>query len=248
VILSQDNTVSVLINEEDHIRAQAILPFYELDAAYKKIDEIDDILEDALDFSYNPRLGYITSCPTNLGTAMRISVMLFLPALTKTKEINKIINEVSKRGFTVRGIYGEGSDAEGFKYQLSNQSSLGLSERQLIAQLDSVAKKICGYEDTARKFLLKNDGVNLKDVIMRSWGILTNAYKLSGEEYIRYSAHVKLGAALGVLHFQDFNRLLKLDGEVMPANMIMKARRKLSAEELEIFRAEYVRAKLENFK
>lgn len=238
-IISEDETVSVMVNEEDHIREQCVLKGYNLKSAFSNLDKIDDILSKKLSFSFDNELGYLTSCPTNLGTGMRASVMLFLPAITLNKSINAIINAVGKVGITVRGVYGEGSNAEGYMYQVSNQVSLGLAETDIIKNVETTVLKICEAEQAARKTMLENDPYGVKDMVYRAYGILTNCIKINSTEFMKLIANIKLGAALNLLKINDSYVLDDLIVKVQPANITKSAGRTLSAEERDIYRADF---------
>lgn len=237
-IISEDLTVSVMVNEEDHIREQCVLKGYNLNSAFSTLDKIDDILSKKLSFAFNKDLGYLTSCPTNLGTGLRASVMLFLPAITLNKSINAIINAVSKVGITVRGVYGEGSNAEGCMYQVSNQLSLGLTEFDIIKNVESTVLKICQAEQMARKSLLENNPFGVKDMVYRAYGILTNCIKIDSAEFMKLIANIKLGSALNLIKINDKYMLDELIVKVQPANITLAAGRTLTADERDIYRAD----------
>ena len=244
VLVSDDETVSVMINEEDHIREQCFLRGLNLRDAYAALDKLDDILSENLEFAFDPKRGYLTSCPTNLGTGMRASVMLFLPALTMNRSIASIISAVSKERIEVRGIYGEGSDAEGCLYQVSNQVSLGLSETEIIRQVENVALKVAEAEKNGRKSLFEQAPTELRDRVMRAYGTLLYAVKVDSAEFMRLFADVKLGAALGILPLKNLGALDEIAVKVRPANITLREGRELSAEERDIARADFVKATL----
>lgn len=236
--ISEDETVSVMINEEDHIREQCVLSGFNLTAAFNNLDKIDDILSKKLSFAFDGNLGYLTACPTNLGTGMRASVMLFLPALTLNESINAIINALSKVGITVRGVYGEGSKAEGYMYQVSNQVSLGLSEQDIIKNVEATVLKICEAEKNARQAMLENDPHGVKDMIFRAYGTLTNCVKLSSAEFMKLIAFIKLGSALNLLKINDKHIVDELVVKLQPANISLAAGRVLTDLERDIYRAD----------
>lgn len=237
-LISEDETVSVMVNEEDHIRQQCVLKGFNLISAYNNLDKIDDLLSKKLSFAFDNDLGYLTSCPTNLGTGMRASVMLFLPAITLNNSINAIINAVGKVGITVRGVYGEGSNAEGCMYQVSNQVSLGLTEHDIIKNVETTVLKICEAEQTARKNMLEDDPYGVKDMVYRAYGILTNCIKINSGEFMKLIANIKLGSALNLIKINDKYVLDELIVKVQPANITLAAGRALSAEERDIYRAD----------
>lgn len=239
-IINESETVSIMINEEDHIREQSILKGFNLKEAYEKINAVDDCIASRICFAFDPRLGYLTSCPTNLGTGLRASVMMFLPGLSITKNLDSCINAVSRLNMTVRGVYGEGSEADGFLYQVSNQKTLGVSETEIIDSVETSINHIVDTELRAREMLLRNNETELKDRIMRAWGVLTNAYTLSTDEFMRLTAFVKLGVYYGLLRVSDRARLEKLITEAQPANLINISGKQLDATERDLYRAAYV--------
>ncbi|MDD4002670.1 MAG: protein arginine kinase [Clostridia bacterium] len=237
-VISEDESVSVMINEEDHIRQQCVLKGYNLEKAYKTLNKIDDLLSKKMSFAFDDKLGYLTSCPTNLGTGMRASVMLFLPAVTLNKSINAIINAVNKIGITVRGVYGEGSNAEGYMYQVSNQVSLGLTEYDIIKNVETTVFQICEAEQSARKKMLESNALEIKDIVFRAYGILTNCVKISSAEFMKLISNIKLGAALSIIKVSNVYKISELIVKVQPANITLAAGRALSAEERDIYRAD----------
>lgn len=237
-IISEDETISVMINEEDHIRAQCVFPGFSLGKGFSTLDKIDDILSKKLSFAFDGNLGYLTSCPTNLGTGMRASVMLFLPAITLNESINAIIGALGKMGITVRGVYGEGSKAEGYMYQVSNQVSLGLSEADIIKNVETTVLKLCEAEHSARSNMLSGDPNGVRDRVLRAYGILTHCVKLSSEEFMRLIASIKLGASLNIIKVKDKQILDELIVKVQPANIMLTAGRTLSSDERDMYRAD----------
>lgn len=235
---------SIMINEEDHLREQYILKGLNLPLAYRKISAIDDGLSKTLRFAFDEKLGYLTSCPTNLGTGLRASVMLFLPGLTRMKKMNRLIREISRLGHTVRGVYGEGSTADGYMYQISNEVTLGVDEEYILSEVQRAVLEIVNLESQARKALLASGEINLRDESMRAFGILTNCYKIGYEEFLQRISAVKLGVALGFLAVRDFSVIDDLIAGVRPANISLRFDGKFSDEETDIQRAEECRAAL----
>lgn len=244
VILNRDNSVAVMLNEEDHIREQCILPGFRLNEAYSVINGIDDAISEKVDFSFDKELGYLTSCPTNLGTGMRASVMMFLPALTMNQSISQVISEVARYNITVRGVYGENSAAEGYMYQVSNQRSLGMSEAEILDTVNKIAGVISRTEDGARKTLLKTNEVELTDAVYRAWGLLTNSYKMDTKEFMALMGQVRLGVALNILKLKNPGILEDIIYDAQPANIMLKSKRELDADSRDIFRSEYVAKEL----
>ncbi|MCH5155170.1 MAG: protein arginine kinase [Clostridiales bacterium] len=246
VLISADENVSVMVNEEDHIREQVILSGLSLDQAYDRVNRIDDILGKNLHFAFDGRFGYLTSCATNLGTGMRASVMMFLPALTIQNMIDSSINEVGRLNMTVRGVYGEGSKAEGYLYQVSNQRSLGLNEVDIIDSVKGAINHLVEAELRARRLLQHNEP-ELKDQICRAWGVALNAYKLSTEEAMQYLALLRLGCFYNYIEISDINKFQKLITDCQPANMQKSGGCNLSADERDVLRARHIGASLASF-
>ncbi|MCH5165184.1 MAG: protein arginine kinase [Clostridiales bacterium] len=245
VLISADENVSVMINEEDHIREQVILSGFSLDQAYDRVNRIDDILSKNIEFAFDRRFGYLTSCATNLGTGMRASVMMFLPALTIENMIDGCITAVGRLNMTVRGVYGEGSKADGYLYQVSNQRTLGVKETDIIDSVKSAINHIVDAELRARQ-LLKRDEAELKDKICRAYGIATNAYKLSTGEAMQYLAMIRLGAYYGYFDISDISELTTLVTACQPASMQRLGGSNMSVDERDVLRAKYVATTLNN--
>ncbi len=205
--LSENQENCIMVNEEDHIRIQVIKKGYSLKECFDEAVKIDEALAQKINFSYNENFGYLTACPTNLGTGMRASVMLFLPALTTTNNIPALIEQINKLGFTVRGMNGEGSKMEGFLYQVSNSYTLGLSEEEILNKVDAVVKKIEKLELEQRKNVLEQSTDELKDKLNRAYGVLTNAYMLETKECIKLLSEVKYGVQLGLINKKNFDLL-----------------------------------------
>lgn len=245
VVVAKDNGVSIMVNEEDHIRAQCVLRGYGLQNAYNKILEFDNSLDKEANIAFDSKLGYLTACPTNLGTAMRASTMVFLPALTHSGEMPRIINAIQKIGLTVRGVYGEGSKSAGYMYQISNQNSIGLTEQSIIDNVAEAVNTLCEKELQARKRWYQSDGIAMEDMVMRAYGILKYARKISSVEFMKYMANVKLGVSLGILSI-DFKLLNTLTELAQPANLCHYGGRMLNGDERDELRAKLVREKIES--
>lgn len=200
VIISEDEKISVMINEEDHIRIQVFADGSSLTEAYETADRLDTLLSEKLDIAFHEKFGFLTACPTNAGTGMRASFMLHLPALTITSSISSVLSWANKLGLAVRGVYGEGSKAKGAFYQLSNQITLGATEDDIINRINSAAKELSDKEEMVRQALYENNKIKITDKCMRSLGILTNAYTLSSEEAFSLSSDVLLGISLGIIN------------------------------------------------
>ena len=244
VLINQDESISVMVNEEDHIREQCFVSGLRLTEAYERLSKVDDDLSKNLDISFDNRFGYITACPTNLGTGMRASVMMFLPALTESGKIGALIREVARLGLTVRGLYGEGSQAEGYIYQISNEVTLGVSEEQILKEVEATVLDICQAErDEMQRIYVRNE-LKTMDRARKSYGILTNAVMLEYEEFLSHIAQVKLGAMLGMIDIADLNAIDELIIRVRPANVCEQYGKRLSAVNRDLFRAEIVSKKL----
>ncbi|MBO5067529.1 MAG: ATP--guanido phosphotransferase [Clostridia bacterium] len=247
-LINQDETVSIMVNEEDHVREQCFMKGLRLAEAYQKLDKIDDDLSKNLDIAFDKNLGYLTACPTNLGTGMRASVMMFLPALSTSGKISALIKETQKLGLTVRGLYGEGSDAEGYIYQISNEVTLGVSEQEIIKEVEQTVLEICQAErDATERLYVKNELATM-DRARKSYGVLTNALMLGYGEFLTHIANVKLGAMLGLISISDLSAIDDLIIRVRPANVCEQYGKKLSALNRDLFRAEIVANKLSKIK
>lgn len=248
-VINNDESISIMINEEDHLREQCILKGFELETAYHTMAQIDARLSNSMKFAFDEQLGYLTACPTNLGTGLRASVMAFLPALTINGIMPKVYRSISRLGLTVRGVYGEGSDAEGYMYQISNEVTLGVTEREILKQVGDVVRKVAELEEAERLSLKKGDSaLDVKDGCMRSFGILTNCAKLSTSELIKLTASVKLGACLGYIDISDPSEIDDLVIKMRPANINEAAGRELTPVERDIYRAEYVTKHIKQIK
>ncbi len=241
LLLSKDGDVSIMIGEEDHIRLQVIKAGFDIDGAYEKASELDDILAEKLDIAFDSQFGYLTQCPTNVGTGLRASVMLHLPALRMAKRINLIVGEVGKLGLTIRGLYGEGSGSKGDLYQLSNQITLGINDEQTCEKLKNVAMQIIKTERELRKKLLENNPDNLPDSLWRALGTLKYARKLSSSECEDLLSQVKLGIDLGIIDNMSNENIMQLMIKSEPAHISLGAMRQLDATERDKARADMIR-------
>ncbi len=247
LVMNTHQTLSVMINEEDHLRMQAILPGFQLKEAFSMIAKIDTALEERLAFAFHPKLGYLTACPSNVGTGMRVSAMLHLPGLVLFEYMNKIINAVHKMGFVVRGLHGEGTDAMGNLFQISNQTTLGEKEEDIIQRLHVVIEQIIQHESNARVILLKQKSEELEDHIGRTYGILCHAYSITTKEALNLLSLIKLGIDLSLFPADvshDVNALLI---EVQPAHLQKRAQLpKTTTKIRDSLRAKLIRTKLKN--
>jgi protein arginine kinase len=244
LVVSREEVLSVMVNEEDHMRIQVMKSGLDLDETWKIADAIDDALSQKLDFAYSIHWGYLTACPTNTGTAMRGSVMLHLPALVMTKQINKVLNAISKLSFASRGFYGEGTQASGNFYQISNQVSMGHSEQDVIQNINGLISQIIEQEEQARQALVLQNKPVLEDKIFRSYGILKNAHIISSQETVELLSMVRLGIDLDVIKDVDRNAINELFLMIQPAHLQKLEGKKLSASERDIKRASLIRQKI----
>lgn len=223
LLLQELGGLAVMVCEEDHLRMQAILAGLSLEEAYKNVLVVEKRLDADFDFAYNDSLGYLTHCPTNLGTGMRASVMMFLPALARGGYIGSLATQLAKLGLAVRGLFGEGSGGAGCMYQISNQITLGISEQETLTKLGEAVKQISQSEMQARKSIEEDALDRLTDKIMRSVGILKNAHMISSEEFIRLFCDVRLGISLGLVEDIAYEQLGSLLVDVMPATLTLSS-------------------------
>ena len=238
LLLTEDESVSIMLCEEDHIRLQVMQAGLALEQAYDIADKIDTMLDKRLQYAYDERIGYLTQCPTNLGTAMRASVMLHLPALDATGRISSLAATVSKLGLTIRGAYGEGSQARGSIFQISNQITLGITEQAAIDNLRAITLQIVQQERTAQEQLLKNEAEI--DKIWRARGVLSSARLLSGDEFMELASLVRMGAARGVFNL-SLEKINELIVNMQPATINAANGRNLTPAQRDAIRAEAVR-------
>ena len=244
LVLNRDETLSFMINEEDHLRMQALRPGLQLRQALATIDQADTGLEKKLEYAFDAELGYLTACPTNLGTGIRVSAMLHLPGLVLAEQINPIIQSVNKLGLAVRGLYGEGTEALGNVFQVSNQMTLGESEIAIVERLEKVLAQIIEHEENARASLLEKKPKMVFNHIGRAYGILANAHSISSKETMNLLSLMRLG--IDVASFPGVDRALvdELFILTQPAHLQKQHSEKLSAEERDLLRADMVRERL----
>lgn len=241
LLLDRKHNVSVMINEEDHLRIQVLGRGEKLATLYEAASEIDDALDEKLHFAFSEKLGYLTHCPTNLGTGLRASVMMHLPALHESGLINKIINTVSQVGLTVRGMYGEGSEPAGCVYQVSNQITLGISEKDTIERLEDIVRQIARNEAALREKMLEN--ISIEDRVFRSYGIAREARIMSSQEFMKLMSDIRLGIEGGLLNL-DTKVLDELCIKVQPYTLMLYGGEGMEIRQRDIKRAEIVRDKL----
>jgi protein arginine kinase len=242
--ISHEENISLMINEEDHLRIQVLRSGFSLDECWAEVDRIDDSIESQVTYAFSDRLGYLTSCPTNVGTGIRVSVMLHLPALVITKEIQKVFHALQKINLAVRGLYGEGSQAMGDFYQISNQATLGKSEQKIITSLKDVVPNIINYERRVRKALVKENRQSLHDQISRAYGILKNAQTISSEETMHLLSSVRMGINLGLIDDLAIPTVNELFIHTQPAHLQKLRKERLESAERNVARATYLRYRL----
>ena len=244
-VVNRDQTLSIMINEEDHLRLQSIRSGLHLKEAYDLISKVDSQLEKNTTFAFDKDLGYLTACPTNLGTGLRASVMLHLPGLVLSENIDGVMNGISKLGLAVRGIFGEGTESLGHLFQISNQSTLGESENDIIERLERVIRKIYTQERNARLKLLEDEPQILADKISRSYGLLSHAYVIDSKEALNHISLIRLGSDIGVFPKDTIQHCDALIMEIQPAHLQHFTNRKLTAIERDTIRAEIIRSRLQ---
>ena len=244
VILRPDEAVSIMVNEEDHLRIQVLLPAFQLGAAWRLANLVDDTLESRLDFAFDEQYGYLSCCPTNVGTGLRASVMMHLPALAMTNQASGVFTALSKVGFVVRGLYGEGTEAKGNLFQVSNQVTLGLSEIEILDRLVSVSRQVIAQEQLGRRSLMKERPSQIEDMVFRAYGILTNARLLNSEETMFYLSCLRLGIDLGLLHNVSNRTLNELLVRTRPAFLQGDGQDSVDAFNRSLKRAEIIRKAL----
>jgi protein arginine kinase len=244
VAIDENEQFSLMINEEDHLRIQVMHSGLDLENAWNQINEIDDAIEDRVTFAFHERLGYLTACPTNVGTGMRVSVMLHLPALVLTEQIDKVFRSLQKISLAVRGLYGEGSQAMGDFYQVSNQITLGKSEEELINQVAEVAPALIDYERKARDFLINEGRKDLHDRVSRAYGVLCTAQTISSEETMQLLSSVRMGVNLGLISDVEIPTVNKLFIHTQPAHLQKLRGSELSTADRNVERATYLQRHL----
>lgn len=242
---SASETISIMINEEDHLRLQALQPGLQLDQAWQEVDRLDNLFEAKMDYAFSSRLGYLTACPTNVGTGIRVSVMLHLPGLKMSGQMDKVIRSARDMRLAVRGLHGEGTQATGDFYQVSNQRTLGASEQQIIDEFkNGVVPKIVDYEQKTREKLLAKHAQFVDDKAFRALGTLQNARTISSEESLELLSHLRMGVTLDRVSGLELDTLNELLLRTQPAHLQQIENRTMSAEERDLARANYIRQKL----
>lgn len=244
VLISKNEQVSIMVNEEDHLRLQIYYPGLQLKTAVDTAFEIDDWIEGKIGYAFDEEKGYLTSCPTNVGTGLRASVMMHFPALTMTNQMNQIVPEINKLGLVVRGIYGEGSEALGNLYQVSNQVTLGKSEEEIIQDLTSVVRELIDSERRSREWIVQQSGIQLEDKLYRSYGILSNSRIIHSKEALKCLSDIRLAIDLGWIKGVSKTILNELMVLTQPGFLQHYAKKGLSPRERDVFRAKLIRERL----
>jgi protein arginine kinase len=244
VAINEGEKFSLMINEEDHLRIQVMNSGLDLDSAWEQINRIDDLIEERVTYAFHDSLGYLTACPTNVGTGMRVSVMLHLPALVITRQIEKVFRSLQKISLAVRGLYGEGSQAMGDFYQISNQITLGRSEDELISQVSEVVPAMIDYERKAREFLIKESQTDLHDKVSRDYGTLCSAQTISSEETMMLLSSVRMGVNLGLIKDIEIPVINQLFIHTQPAHLQKLRGTELDTADRNIERALYLQQHL----
>ncbi len=242
--VDEKEEISIMVNEEDHLRIQVLFPGLRLQEALHIVDELDDLLEDNLNYAFRENFGYLTSCPTNVGTGLRASVMAHLPGLKLAGALGQTLNLVSRLGLAVRGLYGEGSGSSGNIFQLSNQVSLGVSEQDIIKNMLGIINQVVDRERQARQGILQENESEIKDRIFRSYGLLANAYKMTSKEAMDLLSDLKLGIELDLIKNVDKGILNQLMVLTRPATLQRMAGEELEPVRRDIERAELIRQKI----
>lgn len=244
VVISRDESVSVMVNEEDHIRIQSLVAGFELEKAWQLADALDDQLDGVLEYAFSDELGYLTSCPTNVGTGLRVSVLVHLPALVLTKQIARILPALAQLSLAVRGFYGEGSEVEGNFFQVSNQTTLGKTERDSIESLGKATRQLLDHEARARDVLMRDARGVLEDKTWRAYGALCHARQMRSQELIGLLSFVRFGRAVGVSGLPDVRTLNEILLAAQPAHVQKRVGRAMEQAERDIERAAFVRARM----
>lgn len=240
-LLREDREVTIMLNEEDHIRIQVLLPGFRMEDGWKLASNIDDVIEDKVDYAFSEKFGYLTSCPTNVGTGLRVSAMVHLPGIELTNHLQELVEILRRVGLTLRGIYGEGTKGLGSLYQISNQTTLGQGEEEIISKLQKIVRQVIDRERETRKFLMENGRIELEDKIIRSCGLLRYNRKMSSEEAMSYLSDIKLGVDLGILDNADNKNIVDLMVNIQPGKLQCNLKEKLGKKERDIERSKYLR-------
>ena len=243
IITNDDNSIVAMVNEEDHLRIQSFSAGFDIDNCYKKLKEFTDDLESKVEFIQNEKYGYITACPTNVGSGMRVSVLLHLPALARVGILNKLLDQAESIGLSVRGLYGENTSAYGHLYQISNRRTLGISDENIISTVKAIITSIVEQERKARE-VLKKENMQFVDDVYRAYGILKNARLLSEDEAVKLLSKVRLAVAIGIIDDVKLETIQKLMVEILSNTLKLILKKDLPRQEELIERSKYIREEL----
>jgi len=241
IVFNEAETLSLMINEEDHLRIQGLAPGFDLESAWRRASELDDGLSAQLEFAFSDRLGYLTACPTNLGTGLRLSVLIHLPGLVHSKEINKLLDSLRKLNHSIRGLYGEGSEVMGNFFQLSNSTTLGTSEDAILSSLNEMVGKVIGFEQRAREMLFRKAQRLLEDKVWRAYGLLQFARSVNTKEALSLISAVRLGVGMGIIKGVSISSLNRLLVYTQPAHLQKFSGTTMDAQARDEARAEFIR-------
>lgn len=244
LFMAEDESAGIMINEEDHLRIQALTGAMNIEKAFEQANQLDDWIDKRLEIAYDDHYGYLTACPTNVGTGLRASYMVFLPALESAGQIPRLIEEAAKLGIAFRGMYGEGTKAYAGIYQISNQKTLGSTERDIIENLNNVVYQVINQERKRREYMLKEHYSALEDQIYRAYGVLRYAKQLSAKDAMTFLSHLKFGVDTGILKIEKNSRLFTLMMEIQPGNLWHTKRTELNNAPEDRVRAAYLNASL----
>jgi len=244
VLLRADERVALLVNEEDHVRIQVLFPGLQLEDAFHCAERVDDALCRGTSIAFSDRLGFLTACPTNVGTGMRASVMLHLPGLVLSKRMEATIRAIGELGLAVRGTYGEGSEATGHFFQVSNQSTLGEPESRILDRLNRLVRDLVWHEENARLHLVRHKKAQVYDYVGRAYGVLLHAYSISGGESLEYLAALRLGCLLGMFRSLTVDAIENLMLRTRPGHLQLRVGREMDENERDEFRASFIREAL----
>ena len=247
LLLREDEAVSIMVNEEDHLRIQVLFSGLQLDTAWQLANTLDDLLESRLDFAFSDRYGYKTACPTNAGTGLRASVMVHLPALAMSQKIAPLINGIHQLGMVARGIYGEGTEAVGDVYQISNQISMGKPEKEILAGLQAIVKQLVSEERQARRLLAERIPLQLRDKVGRTLGAVQNSYLMQSQEAVKRWSDLRLGVELNLLEYVSYDQLNRLMVQLQGGwlNQVASATENLTPEQRDVLRAKLLREEMQ---
>lgn len=244
VIVEKDEVLSIMVNEEDHLRIQALEPGLAMVDTWRVVDSLDNELESTLDYAFRADIGYCTACPTNVGTGMRASVLVHLPGLVETKQIDKVLKAISHLGLAVRGFYGEGTEPMSNFFQISNQITLSRAEEEIVDNIEKITRQIASKEREARKWLYSENHLHVEDTIFRAWGILRHARLLPSKESMSHLSSLRLGVYYKLIPDITTQMLNELFVLIQPAHLCVSSGKDLQAEERDVARAELIRTRL----